>query len=92
MTHSHRFIAIAALPVVMFCGAQIACAAEEVAPRQWVPKPAASATATVRRAPAVYGWSHRAPRSATYIWNGCGVYRYWNGEQCVDARDVPPTY
>jgi hypothetical protein len=20
----------------------------------------------------------------------CGEYRYWNGERCVDARDVPP--
>jgi hypothetical protein len=91
MTHSHRFITIAALPFAMLFGAQIACAAEaEMAPRQWVPKPAA--TTAVRRAPAVYGWSHRAPRSATYTWNGCGVYRYWNGEQCVDARDVPPTH
>ncbi len=22
--------------------------------------------------------------------NGCGVFRYWDGVQCVDARDVPP--
>ena len=28
---------------------------------------------------------------ATNSWNGCGVYHYWNGEQCVDARDVAPT-
>ena len=20
----------------------------------------------------------------------CGVYRYWDGNECVDARDVPP--
>jgi hypothetical protein len=20
----------------------------------------------------------------------CGEYRYWNGERCVDARDIPP--
>ena len=20
----------------------------------------------------------------------CGVYRYWDGTECVDARDVPP--
>lgn len=22
--------------------------------------------------------------------NGCGEYRYWNGERCADARDEPP--
>jgi hypothetical protein len=92
MNHSrqHKHVIAIALPFALLIGASAACAAEpEVAPRQWVPKPAA--TTTVRRAPAVYGWSYRAPRSAT-IWNGCGVYRYWNGTECVDARDVPPTY
>jgi hypothetical protein len=27
----------------------------------------------------------RAPRRG-----GCGQYRYWSGEACVDARDAPP--
>jgi hypothetical protein len=35
-----------------------------------------------REAPAVYGWTYRIP--------DCGVYHYWNGDTCVDARDTPP--
>jgi hypothetical protein len=35
-----------------------------------------------RESPVVYGWSFRPPN--------CGVFHYWNGEECVDARDVPP--
>ena len=34
--------------------------------------------------PRVYGWSSDMPRPS------CGEFRYWNGEQCVDARVVPP--
>jgi hypothetical protein len=38
---------------------------------------------TVRAAgPAVYGWSFRPAN--------CGVFYYWNGDECVDARAVPP--
>jgi hypothetical protein len=38
---------------------------------------------TVRAAgPAVYGWSFRPAN--------CGVFHYWNGNECVDARAVPP--
>jgi hypothetical protein len=38
---------------------------------------------TVRsEGPAVYGWSFRPAN--------CGVFHYWNGEECVDARAVPP--
>ena len=32
--------------------------------------------------PAVYGWSFRPAN--------CGVFHYWNGHECVDARAVPP--
>ena len=32
--------------------------------------------------PAVYGWSFRPAN--------CGVFHYWNGDECVDARAVPP--
>lgn len=34
-------------------------------------------------APPVYGWVIIRPSS-------CGVYRYWNGVRCVDARYRPP--
>lgn len=38
---------------------------------------------TVRaKGPAVYGWSFRPAN--------CGVFHYWNGDECVDARAVPP--
>ena len=42
----------------------------------------------------VAGWSYRARGDvlpATNSWNGCGFYHYWNGEQCVDARDIAPS-
>jgi hypothetical protein len=37
---------------------------------------------TVRaEGPAVYGWSFRPAN--------CGVFHYWNEDECVDARAVP---
>lgn len=33
--------------------------------------------------PAIFGWHALRPLS-------CGEYRYWNGIECLDARDVPP--
>ncbi len=33
--------------------------------------------------PPVYGWVYMRPPS-------CGKYRYWDGDQCLDARDDPP--
>lgn len=33
--------------------------------------------------PAVFGWIAVRPAS-------CGQYRYWDGTQCLDARDNPP--
>jgi hypothetical protein len=33
--------------------------------------------------PAVFGWVAERPAS-------CGEFRYWDGTQCLDARDDPP--
>lgn len=33
--------------------------------------------------PAVFGWVAVRPAS-------CGEFRYWDGTQCLDARDDPP--
>jgi len=46
---------------------------------RYVPAPPA-----VGYAPPVYGWIAPPPPSS------CGVYRYWDGEGCADARDDPP--
>jgi len=34
-------------------------------------------------APRVYGWTARSG-------DDCGMYGYWNGVRCADARDEPP--
>jgi hypothetical protein len=31
----------------------------------------------------VYGWTSERPLD-------CGAYHYWDGEECVDARAIPP--
>jgi hypothetical protein len=36
--------------------------------------------------PPVYGWSYAPPPQPS----SCGVYRFWNGERCADARDELP--
>jgi hypothetical protein len=89
------FLAFIALPLLVFSGAP--AAADEQAPRRWL-----ETHSSYRQGPAVYGWSYRAgpavygsryrQGSAVYGWRHCGVYRYWNGDQCVDARDNPPKY
>ena len=33
--------------------------------------------------PRVYGWTSLPP-------DDCGTFKYWNGEDCVDARFEPP--
>lgn len=33
--------------------------------------------------PRVYGWEDERPID-------CGAYHYWDGEECLDARRVPP--
>lgn len=37
----------------------------------------------------VYGYARRGDGGSGYS-GGCGTYRYWNGNVCVDARDRPP--
>jgi len=34
----------------------------------------------------VYGYTRRQNDEGGYA-GGCGTYRYWNGEVCLDARD-----
>jgi len=36
-----------------------------------------------RPGPRVYGWTGRRG-------GDCGMFHYWNGMRCVDARDEPP--
>jgi hypothetical protein len=86
-----------ALPVVVLGSSPAVRAADdEVAPRRWL-DPHLHLGAPVgysHRAPEGYGWRAAVSQvgPAVNSWNGCGVYRYWNGGQCVDARDVPPKY
>jgi hypothetical protein len=40
--------------------------------------------------PPVYGYSSRVERDRSYYRapaGRCGVYRFWNGDRCVDARN-----
>ena len=68
----------------------------EVAPRRWADRYDHYGTRTVaparRAGTAVYGWSYRAPTygSAPVAYGNCGLFRYWDGNQCLDARDNPP--
>lgn len=102
MTYSHirQHMMLVALPLLVLRGASAARAADdEMAPRGWMDPhthqqlPAAYGR---RGGPAVYGWSYRAHvhegAPAAYRWSGCHVYHYWNGEECVDARDIAPKY
>lgn len=54
---------------------------EEEAPRvyRYVPDPG-------MRAPRVDAWGNVYDASRPFGRNGCGTYRFWNGERCVDAR------
>ena len=90
-----KHLLFAASTLVLLCGATgIASAAEEV-----IVEAHPYATTRVyresdyryrdssryvetREGPVVYGWSFRPPN--------CGVFHDWNGEECVDAREVPP--
>jgi len=37
-------------------------------------------------APRVDAWGNVYDASRPFGRNGCGTYRFWNGERCVDAR------
>jgi hypothetical protein len=100
MKHSHirQHMLLMALPLLVLGGASAARAADD-APRGWVDSHTHRQLPVAyehRHGPAVYGWSYRAhgypvgPAAGT--WNVCGVYHYWNGEECVDARDIAPKY
>lgn len=41
---------------------------------------------TAMRAPRVDAWGNVYDASRPFGRNGCGTYRFWNGERCVDAR------
>jgi hypothetical protein len=80
-----QFLALMALPLLVLSGAPAHAADNEPAPRRWLD------TRDYRPGPAVYGWRYRAA-PAVYAWRHCGVYRYWDGKQCVDARHSPPQF
>jgi hypothetical protein len=80
-----QFLALLSLPFLILSGAPALAADTEQAPRRWLD------TKNYKPGPAVYGWSYRA-RPADYARASCGVYRYWDGKQCVDARETPPQY
>jgi hypothetical protein len=98
LAHVSRHMIFVAMPLFLLGGATSARADEEMAPRGWVGTRAHHVMPPAygrRHGPAVYGWRYRAhdeASPATNSWNGCGVYHYWNGESCVDARDIPPSY
>jgi hypothetical protein len=53
-------------------------------PMPWLESLAPLDRLTVRtEGPAVYGWSFRPVN--------CGVFHYWNGDECVDARGASNT-
>ena len=71
--------------------------AEEQAPRGWLlyhshPHGPIDSDRTAKNGTAVYGWSYRAASRSdrVYRWRHCGDYHYWDGGNCVDARDTPP--
>lgn len=49
-----------------------------------------------RYGPRVYGYSSDADDTIVRVEprrrGGCGTYYYWDGERCVDAREVEPRY
>ncbi len=98
LSHVSQYLTLVALPLLILGGTSTSRAADnEMTPRDWVDPHTHHHLQTVngyRHGPAVYGWSYRARGEvlpATNSWNGCGVYHYWNGEQCVDARDIAPS-
>ena len=97
LSHITERMMLIALPLVVLSGAPAARAADdEMAPRL-------GSISNNVSTPAVYSYRMGQPDDRRYraggyqvgpapTANDCGVYHYWNGEQCVDARDVPPKY
>lgn len=82
-----RQLMILALPLLALGALPAASQAQEPAPpaRHYPPN-------AYGPPPAGYGFRQRAPVAVTppASRNGCGVFRYWDGKQCLDARDTPP--
>lgn len=85
LSHLSQKLMFLALPLLVL-GGPPAAQAQEPAP------PARAHPYAARPGPAGYGFRQRAPVAALppASRNGCGVFRYWDGTQCLDARDTPP--
>lgn len=83
-----RLLMFVALPLLVSAGIPAAHAQDEAAPR------ARANPYMQQRMPARPGYGFRGAPAAVVpapaSRNGCGVFRYWNGQQCLDARDTPP--
>jgi hypothetical protein len=84
MQHVTRHLLFAALPFLVL--STVGAAAETAAPRYWVHPHTHHVFHNGLHGRALYGHEH----AQSARWNGCGVYHYFNGEQCVDARDRAP--
>ena len=84
LSHLTQQLMFLALPLLVLGGLPAAQAQDE-------PPPASRTHPYAQRpAPAGYGFRHRAPLAPPASRNGCGVFRYWDGTKCLDARDTPP--
>jgi hypothetical protein len=86
MKHVTQHLLVAALPFLALGGVSTGCAAAESSPRHWVDDHTHHRLHNGLHGRAIYGDEH----VHSTRWNGCGVYHYFNGEQCVDARDIAP--
>ena len=86
LSQTTKVMMFVALPLLAVGGFPAAPKAQEP------PPPARAHPYAQRPAPAGYGWRQRAPIvvAPPASRNGCGVFRYWDGQQCQDARDTPP--
>lgn len=85
MRHIIQHQLFAALPFLAL--STVGATAETAAPRHWVDDHAHHRLHNGLHGRALYGHEHGTVPAR---WNGCGVYHYFSGEQCVDARDVAP--
>jgi hypothetical protein len=78
-----KLIASAAFLSVAAFGALPASAAEYIVDDDVVAEESDDAVVSSEGGSRVYGWTSERPLD-------CGAYHYWDGEDCVDARAVPP--
>ena len=82
------FIALV-LPMTLL--SQTAYAAEEeAAPRGWLNRPNPAAQGAAPPAARRHGAAGYGYRAGPAMHRNCGMYRYWDGKSCVDARDTAP--